>query len=42
MREGIIETSPGRKYALDEISEALAQAEQTGRQGKVFLVPGKK
>jgi NADPH2:quinone reductase len=42
MREGIIETSPGRKYALDEISEAVAQAEQTGRHGKVFLVPGKK
>ncbi|MCO6010989.1 zinc-dependent alcohol dehydrogenase family protein [Actinoallomurus purpureus] len=42
MREGIIETSPGRKYSLDEIGDAVAHAEQKGRQGKVFLVPGKK
>lgn len=42
MREGIIETSPGRKYSLDEIGDAVAQAEQKGRQGKVFLVPAKK
>ncbi|MFJ5725927.1 zinc-binding dehydrogenase [Streptomyces sp. NPDC093149] len=41
MREGVIETSPGREYSLDEIGEAVAQAEQKGRQGKVFLVPGK-
>ncbi|MFI9271993.1 zinc-dependent alcohol dehydrogenase family protein [Kitasatospora sp. NPDC052896] len=41
MREGTIETSPGRKYSLDEIGEAVVQAEQKGRQGKVFLVPGK-
>ncbi|MEV6041218.1 zinc-dependent alcohol dehydrogenase family protein [Nonomuraea sp. NPDC052116] len=41
MREGTIETSLGRKYSLDEIEDAVAQAEQKGRQGKVFLVPGK-
>lgn len=41
MREGILETSPGRQYSLDEIGEAVAQAEQKGRQGKVFLVLGK-
>lgn len=41
MREGIIETSPGRQYSLDEIGDAVAQAEQKGRRGKVFLVPGK-
>ncbi|WP_433430185.1 zinc-dependent alcohol dehydrogenase family protein [Nonomuraea sp. CA-141351] len=41
MREGIIETSLGRKYSLDEIGDAVAQAEQKGRQGKVFLFPGK-
>ncbi|MGW4205293.1 zinc-dependent alcohol dehydrogenase family protein [Streptomyces sp. NPDC004726] len=40
MREGIVETSPGRKFSLDEIDEAVVQAEQKGRQGKVFLVPG--
>ncbi|GAA4629432.1 zinc-binding dehydrogenase [Actinoallomurus vinaceus] len=42
MREGIIETSPGLKYSLDEVGDAVTQAEQKGRQGKVFLVPGKK
>ncbi|MEV7013400.1 zinc-dependent alcohol dehydrogenase family protein [Streptosporangium sp. NPDC051022] len=42
MREGIVETSPGRKYSLDEIDEAVVQAEQKGRRGKVFLVPGNK
>lgn len=41
MREGIIETSPGRKYSLDEIDEAVAEAESIGRKGKVLLVPGK-
>ncbi|MGI5142732.1 zinc-dependent alcohol dehydrogenase family protein [Streptomyces sp. CA-106110] len=40
MREGIVETSPGRKYSLDQIHEAVTQAEEKGRQGKVFLVPG--
>lgn len=41
MREGVLETSPGRTYALDEIGDAVAQAEQKGRQGKVLLVPGR-
>ncbi|MGW0994715.1 zinc-dependent alcohol dehydrogenase family protein [Streptomyces sp. NPDC002520] len=40
MHEGIVETSPGRKYSLDDIQEAVTQAEQKGRHGKVFLVPG--
>ncbi|MER5786927.1 zinc-dependent alcohol dehydrogenase family protein [Streptomyces sp. NPDC001980] len=42
MREGILKTSPGQKYSLEEIHDAVTQAEQTGRQGKVYLVPGKK
>ncbi|QHA02457.1 zinc-binding dehydrogenase [Streptomyces broussonetiae] len=42
MRAGVVETSPGRKYSLDDISEAVVQTEQKGRQGKVFLVPGGK
>ncbi|MFF7889897.1 zinc-binding dehydrogenase [Streptomyces sp. NPDC020794] len=39
MREGILKTSPGRKYSLEEIHDAVTQAEQTGRKGKVYLVP---
>jgi NADPH:quinone reductase len=41
IHDGILETSPGRKYSLDEIDAAVAQAESTGRQGKVFLIPGR-
>jgi NADPH:quinone reductase-like Zn-dependent oxidoreductase len=41
IRDGILETSPGRKYSLDEIGDAVARAETMGRQGKVLLVPGK-
>jgi NADPH:quinone reductase len=39
MREGILWTSPGRKFSLDEINAAVAQAESPGRHGKVLLVP---
>jgi NADPH:quinone reductase len=39
MRKGILWTSPGRKFALDDIDAAIAQAESPGRQGKVLLVP---
>nr|WTB34417.1 zinc-dependent alcohol dehydrogenase family protein [Streptomyces sp. NBC_00830] len=42
MREGIVETSLGRKYSLDQVHEAVTQAEQVGRQGKVYLVPERK
>jgi NADPH2:quinone reductase len=41
MREGILETSAGRKFPLDEIGAAVTQAESVGRQGKVLLIPGK-
>jgi len=41
LREGILATSAGRKFPLDEISTAVTQAESVGRQGKVLLVPGK-
>jgi len=40
IREGIFETSPGRRYSLDDIEAAVTQAESVGRKGKVFLVPG--
>ncbi|QXE38006.1 zinc-dependent alcohol dehydrogenase family protein [Streptomyces sp. GMY02] len=40
MREGIVETSPGSAFSLDEVAEAVAEAETIGRKGKVLLVPG--
>jgi NADPH:quinone reductase len=39
MREGLLVTAVGRKFALDEIGTAVTQAEAPGRAGKVFLVP---
>jgi NADPH:quinone reductase len=39
MRQGILWTSPGRKFTLDEIGAAVAQAESPGKRGKVLLVP---
>jgi len=39
MREGILWTSPGRKFSLEDIDAAVAQAESPGRHGKVLLVP---
>jgi NADPH2:quinone reductase len=41
MGDGILETSPGRKYSIAEIGDAVARAETVGREGKVLLVPGK-
>ena len=42
MREGILVTSiAARRYSLDEIGAAVAQAESMGREGKVLLVPKK-
>jgi NADPH:quinone reductase len=39
MRQGILWTSPGRKFPLDDIDAAVAQAESPGKHGKVLLVP---
>jgi NADPH2:quinone reductase len=41
VRDGILETSAGRKFSLDEIGAAVTQAESMGRQGKILLVPEK-
>ncbi len=38
-RDGILVTSIGRRFSLDEIAAAVAQSEQSGRQGKTLLVP---
>jgi NADPH:quinone reductase-like Zn-dependent oxidoreductase len=40
IHDGIIETRPGLRYSLDEIDAAVAQAESTGKEGKVLLTPG--
>jgi NADPH:quinone reductase len=40
IRDGILETTPGRRYSLDDIGAAVTQAESAGKQGKVLLTPG--
>lgn len=40
IRDGILGTSHGRRYSLDEIGTAVTEAESVGRQGKVLLIPG--
>jgi NADPH:quinone reductase-like Zn-dependent oxidoreductase len=37
-REGILGTSIGQRFSLDDVGRAVAQAETRGRQGKVLLV----
>jgi NADPH:quinone reductase-like Zn-dependent oxidoreductase len=37
MRDDVLVTSPGRRYSLDDIGVAVAQAESVGRHGKVLL-----
>lgn len=39
LHQGILTTSAARKYPLEEIGAAVSQAETTGRQGKILLVP---
>jgi NADPH2:quinone reductase len=39
MREGVLATSPGTKYPLDDIRAALTEAESPAHSGKVLLVP---
>ncbi len=39
VRDGILETSPGRRYSLDEIGAAVTEAESARNQGKVLLRP---
>jgi NADPH:quinone reductase-like Zn-dependent oxidoreductase len=40
IRDGVIETRPGRRYSLDDIGAAVTQAEVVGKEGKVLLTPG--
>jgi NADPH:quinone reductase len=41
MLEGVLVSSGGTKYPLDEIQAAVIQAESVGRNGKVLLTPGR-
>jgi NADPH:quinone reductase len=40
IREGILETSPGTKFPLDQLEAAVTRSEMKNRQGKVLLIPG--
>lgn len=37
IRSGVLDTPPGPKFTLDQIAEAVQEAETTGKQGKVLL-----
>lgn len=39
MRQGILVTSIGRRFPLDDVAAAVKQSEAKGRSGKVLLVP---
>jgi NADPH:quinone reductase-like Zn-dependent oxidoreductase len=39
IRQGVLGTTIGRRYPLDEVAAAVAQSETKGRSGKVLLVP---
>ena len=39
IRQGILETSPGKKFGLDDIRAAVTEAETVARDGKIYLVP---
>jgi NADPH:quinone reductase len=40
VREGVLTTTPGTRYPLDGILDAVSEAESPGRGGKVVIVPG--
>jgi NADPH:quinone reductase len=39
IRNGILRTSPGQKFSLDDITAAVTAAESVGHDGKVLLAP---
>jgi NADPH:quinone reductase-like Zn-dependent oxidoreductase len=39
IRAGVLETSAGKKFGLDQIHAAVAEAESVGRTGKVLIAP---
>jgi hypothetical protein len=40
IRQGVLATSPGTKYPLDQIRAAVTEAESVAHNGKVFLASG--
>jgi NADPH:quinone reductase len=40
IRQGVLATTPGTKYPLDQIRAAVTEAESMAHNGKVFIVPG--
>jgi NADPH:quinone reductase len=39
IRQGVLNTSPGKKFSLDDIHAAVAESESVGHSGKVFIAP---
>lgn len=39
IHQGVLNTSPGKKFGLDDIHAAITEAESVGRSGKVLLAP---
>lgn len=39
IREGVLATTPGNKYGIEDIHDAVTDAESPGRGGKVFIAP---
>jgi NADPH:quinone reductase-like Zn-dependent oxidoreductase len=39
VRRGVLGTSPGKKFGLDDIRAAVTEAESVGRNGKVLVAP---
>ncbi len=39
IRTGVLETSPGKRFGLDQIRAAVTEAESVGRSGKVLIAP---
>jgi len=39
IRARVLETSPGKRFGLDQIHAAVAEAESVGRSGKVLIAP---
>lgn len=39
IREGVLSSEIGSSYSLDQVSEAVSAAEQTGRSGKILIRP---
>lgn len=40
VREGVLATSPGTKYPLEQIHAAVTEAESVAHSGKVLHAPG--